>query len=79
MEFELVARIEEILLAIVAVVQGELHSDHPATKCVCGVDAIAIPVRPSAPGQYHFGKVVGVTPGTVVDEIRYACAVCARL
>jgi len=77
--FELVARIEEILLAIVAVVQGELHGDHPATNAVCGVDTIAVRVCPSAPGEVPLRQVVGVTPGTVVDQIITPGAVRAWL
>ena len=81
MVFELVARIEEILLEIILVVQHQFDACEFASERLHGFHAIAAlrRVGPPAPKQDRLPKIARVAPCAALHELHQPGSVRARL
>ena len=80
MELQVIVAVEDVMLAVVLVVQRDLHTDEPPSKQVAGVDALLVGrVRIAAPVNVRFRQVGGAIPVLLVDQRQDPRTVALRL
>src|SRR5208337_4394154 len=79
-ELQVIVAVEDVMLAVVLVVQRDLHTDEPPSKQVAGVDALLVDrVRIAAPVNVCFRQVGGAIPVLLVDQRQDPRTVALRL